>query len=80
MILFLLLVYEYKEERIVIDGNLITSRSPGTTFLFALTLVEKLVSQEVNKKKYVFCLYLYLHFEHQLLVFFRLLINLKRKC
>ncbi|CAO3652126.1 unnamed protein product [Cunninghamella blakesleeana] len=42
--------YEYKDERVVIDGNLITSRSPGTTFLFALTLVEKLVNQQVAEQ------------------------------
>jgi 4-methyl-5(b-hydroxyethyl)-thiazole monophosphate biosynthesis len=30
------------EERVVIDGNLITSRGPGTAIEFALTLVERL--------------------------------------
>lgn len=30
----------------VVDGKLVTSRGPGTTFEFALTLVELLVSKE----------------------------------
>ncbi|XP_015186243.1 PREDICTED: protein deglycase DJ-1zDJ-1-like [Polistes dominula] len=38
--------YEYSEDRVVIDGNLITSRGPGTAFAFGLALVEKLVSKE----------------------------------
>ncbi|CAO3651401.1 unnamed protein product [Cunninghamella echinulata] len=42
--------YEYKDDRVVIDGNLITSRGPGTAFLFALTLVEKLIGKEVATK------------------------------
>ncbi|KAI8075034.1 class I glutamine amidotransferase-like protein [Gongronella butleri] len=42
--------YEYSEDRVVVDGNLITSRGPGTTFLFALTLVEQLVGTEVANK------------------------------
>ncbi len=32
--------------RVVVDGNLITSRGPGTAFEFALTLVEKLYGRE----------------------------------
>ncbi|BDA44766.1 Protein/nucleic acid deglycase DJ-1 [Coccomyxa sp. Obi] len=32
--------------RVVVDGNLITSRGPGTAFEFALTLVEKLYGKE----------------------------------
>ncbi|XP_046820164.1 protein dj-1beta-like isoform X2 [Vespa crabro] len=38
--------YEYLEDRVVIDGNLITSRGPATAFAFGLALVEKLVSKE----------------------------------
>lgn len=43
----------YSEERVVIDGNLTTSRAAGTTFEFALSLVEQLLdaetAQQVNK-------------------------------
>ncbi|CAO3651395.1 unnamed protein product [Cunninghamella echinulata] len=39
-----------EDDRVVIDGNLITSRGPGTAFLFALTLVEKLIGKEVATK------------------------------
>ncbi|KAI9492933.1 class I glutamine amidotransferase-like protein [Zychaea mexicana] len=39
--------YEYSEERVVVDQNIVTSRGPGTAFLFALTLVEQLVGKEV---------------------------------
>ena len=38
--------YEYIEDRVVIDGTLITSRGPGTAFEFALAIVEKLVGRE----------------------------------
>ncbi|KAJ1964877.1 hypothetical protein GGI12_001138 [Dipsacomyces acuminosporus] len=38
--------FEYKEQRVVIDNNLITSRGPGTTFEFALAIVSKLVGIE----------------------------------
>lgn len=34
----------YRDERVVTDGNIITSRGPGTALEFALTLVERLVS------------------------------------
>jgi 4-methyl-5(b-hydroxyethyl)-thiazole monophosphate biosynthesis len=36
----------YLEERVVVDGRLITSRGPGTAFEFALTLAEILVNAE----------------------------------
>ena len=36
----------YDEGRVVIDGNLVTSRGPGTALEFALTLVKLLVGQE----------------------------------
>lgn len=39
-------VYKYSEDRVVVDGNVITSRSPGTTFLFVLTIVEQLIGVE----------------------------------
>ncbi|GLG96793.1 Protein dj-1beta [Gryllus bimaculatus] len=38
--------YTYLEEKVVIDGNLITSRGPGTAFDFALAIVEKLFDKE----------------------------------
>uniref|UniRef100_A0A2C9JDD2 DJ-1/PfpI domain-containing protein n=1 Tax=Biomphalaria glabrata TaxID=6526 RepID=A0A2C9JDD2_BIOGL len=38
--------YKYLEERVVVDGKLITSRGPGTTFEFALAIVEQLVGKE----------------------------------
>ena len=34
--------YTYLEERVVVDGKVITSRGPGTAFEFALALVEAL--------------------------------------
>jgi 4-methyl-5(b-hydroxyethyl)-thiazole monophosphate biosynthesis len=36
----------WSEERVVIDGNLITSRAPGTAAEFALALIEKLAGPE----------------------------------
>jgi 4-methyl-5(b-hydroxyethyl)-thiazole monophosphate biosynthesis len=36
----------YSEERVVVDGNVITSRGPGTALEFALELVERLASPE----------------------------------
>ncbi|KAF9269436.1 DJ-1 [Marasmius fiardii PR-910] len=38
--------FEYSEEPVVVSGNLITSRGPGTTFPFALTLVELLCGKD----------------------------------
>lgn len=34
------------ENRVVVDGNLITSRGPGTSMEFALGIVEKLFGRE----------------------------------
>ncbi|TPX68320.1 hypothetical protein SpCBS45565_g03192 [Spizellomyces sp. 'palustris'] len=42
--------YNYKEERVVVDGNLITSRGPGTAFEFALAVVKKLQGPEKLKE------------------------------
>ena len=43
----------YSQERVVVDGNIITSRSPGTAMEFAMKLVELLFGKErmevVNK-------------------------------
>ncbi|KAG6814463.1 hypothetical protein H0H93_012952, partial [Arthromyces matolae] len=38
--------YDYSEEPVVVSGNLITSRGPGTAFPFAFTLVERLCGPE----------------------------------
>jgi len=38
--------YTYSEDRVVVDGKLITSRGPGTTFEFALKIVEHLCGKE----------------------------------
>lgn len=40
----------YSEERVVIDGNLVTSRAPGTAMEFAFTLVEILEGPEKAKE------------------------------
>ncbi|KAG8795804.1 hypothetical protein FRC12_009395 [Ceratobasidium sp. 428] len=42
--------FDYKEESVVIDRNLITSRGPGTAFLFALSIVEKIAGTEKRKE------------------------------
>ncbi|KAH8340019.1 hypothetical protein KR067_006320, partial [Drosophila pandora] len=41
--------YCYIEQSVVHDGNLITSRGPGTSFDFALKIVEQLLGAEVAK-------------------------------
>ncbi|KAK0194272.1 class I glutamine amidotransferase-like protein [Armillaria mellea] len=43
--------FDYSEEPVVVSGNLVTSRGPGTTFPFALTFVELLCG--ANKRKEV---------------------------
>lgn len=40
----------YKEESVVVDGNLITSRGPATALIFALAIAEKLVGKEIADK------------------------------
>ncbi|KAF9453371.1 DJ-1 [Macrolepiota fuliginosa MF-IS2] len=42
--------FAYSEDPVVVSGNLVTSRGPGTTFPFALTLVEMLVGPEKRKE------------------------------
>ncbi|KAH6933892.1 hypothetical protein HPB50_018673 [Hyalomma asiaticum] len=42
--------YKYSEDRVVIDGQLITSRGPGTAFEFALAIVEKLENKAAAEK------------------------------
>ena len=41
--------YTYVEERVCVDGSLITSRGPGTCFEFALAVVEVLFDKELAK-------------------------------
>ncbi|KAJ2925662.1 hypothetical protein H1R20_g11434, partial [Candolleomyces eurysporus] len=42
--------FEYSEEPVVVSGNLVTSRGPGTAFPFALTLVELLCGKEKREE------------------------------
>ncbi|XP_057305373.1 protein dj-1beta-like [Hydractinia symbiolongicarpus] len=42
--------YQYSEERVVRDENLITSRGPGTAFEFALTIVDVLQGSSTVKQ------------------------------
>jgi 4-methyl-5(b-hydroxyethyl)-thiazole monophosphate biosynthesis len=41
---------EYRTDRVVVDGRLVTSRSPGTALEFALTLVELLVGVDESRR------------------------------
>ncbi|KAJ1647457.1 hypothetical protein J3B02_001496 [Coemansia erecta] len=38
--------FVYKEDRVVVDANLVTSRGPGTAFEFALSLVSLLAGED----------------------------------
>ncbi|XP_078281417.1 Parkinson disease protein 7 homolog [Rhinoraja longicauda] len=42
--------YTYSEARVEIDGNIITSRGPGTSFEFGLAIIETLLGKEVAEK------------------------------
>jgi protein DJ-1 len=42
--------YEYCEESVVQDGNIITSRGPGTVWRFTLKVVENLCGIEETKR------------------------------
>ncbi|KAG0642428.1 class I glutamine amidotransferase-like protein [Tuber brumale] len=42
--------WEYTQDRVVLDGKVITSRGPGTSLLFALTLVETLCGREKREE------------------------------
>lgn len=39
-----------KDERVVDDGNLVTSQGPGTAFEFALKIVERLVGKKIAEQ------------------------------
>ncbi|MDH4127963.1 MAG: DJ-1/PfpI family protein [Spirochaetota bacterium] len=41
---------QYSEDRVVVDGNIITSRSPGTAMEFAMKLLEILCGKETMEK------------------------------
>lgn len=41
---------DYRTDRVVVDGRIITSRSPGTALEFALTLVEHLAGRDVSRR------------------------------
>jgi len=45
-----LLSAEYSTDRVVVDGNIITSQGPGTTFDFALKIIELVISDEISNK------------------------------
>lgn len=42
--------YSYSESRVERDGQILTSRGPGTSFEFALAIVEALSSPEVAQQ------------------------------
>ena len=39
---------DYRQQAVVVDGNVITSRGPGTAMDFALTLIETLLGKEAR--------------------------------
>lgn len=43
-------MYTYREDAVVVSDRLITSRAPGTSFAFALALVEALCGHEARAK------------------------------
>lgn len=45
-----MLVCSVAEQRVVVDGKLVTSRGPGTALEFALTLVEQLYGSDKAKE------------------------------
>ena len=40
----------YEEKTVVSDGNVLTSRGPGTALCFGLAIVERLISKEKARK------------------------------
>ncbi len=43
-------MYDYQDDTVVCDGNLITSRGPGTASFFALKIAEELVGATTAKE------------------------------
>ena len=41
---------KWSDERVVVDGNIITSRSAGTTGEFAVAIIKKLIDEAAGKK------------------------------
>lgn len=41
---------KYKEDSVVVDGNIITSRGPATALLFALVIVERLIDKATSDR------------------------------
>lgn len=39
----------FVEDKVVVDGNIITSRGPGTALLFSLAIVERLAGKKVSE-------------------------------
>lgn len=44
------LIPNFLHEKVVVDGNIITSQGPGTALIFALTLLEILASKDIAYK------------------------------
>ena len=42
--------YQYREEDVVVDGHIVTSRGPGTTLKFALEIVKILLGEQKMKE------------------------------
>ena len=45
-----LLDFAYSQDRVVVDGNLITSSGPGTAYEFGLTIIKHLVGDEILQR------------------------------
>ncbi|KAJ3119475.1 Protein deglycase DJ-1zDJ-1, partial [Physocladia obscura] len=45
--------YKYSEDRVVVDGNFVTSRGPGTCFEFALTIIAILCDDGEKQRQHI---------------------------
>ncbi|KAJ3134106.1 hypothetical protein HK100_003806 [Physocladia obscura] len=45
--------YKYSEDRVVVDGNLVTSRGPGSCFEFALAIIAVLCDDDNERRRIV---------------------------